>query len=321
MKKTSLAPPLVSIITPAYNSSGFIAETLKAALAQTCRDFELIVVDDESTDGTIDVVHEVADGDPRVVVMVSPHGGPAAARNVALDAVRGQFIALLDSDDVWMPEYLESQLTILGRFHDRAIVTANAVNRGGWLDGQTIWRSTRGVHRLSLRDLIRREDSVCIMSVFRRDVVDRIGGFDRRYNGNEDYEFWLRAANAGFGIVQNLQPLGYYRRRDDSLSSNDARMLHGITAVLDSVSRLRGPIEAERAEIRAKIDRFRYELLKADVRTSLSNNDAAAAAASLKTMSELRGSWSLAVAAKIGTACPDLLRRAFELRQTLKTAS
>jgi hypothetical protein len=63
----------------------------------------------------------------------------------------------------------------------------------------------------------------------------------RHFTGNEDYEFWLRAANAGFGIVQNLQPLGYYRRRDDSVSSNDVRMLNGIMAVLESVSRLRGP--------------------------------------------------------------------------------
>ena len=321
MKQTPLAPPLVSIITPAYNSSGFIAETLKAALAQTFTDFELIVVDDESTDHTIDVVHEIAAGDPRVIVMVSPHGGPATARNVALDAVRGQFIALLDSDDVWMPQYLESQLAILGRHPDCAIVTANAFNRGGWLDGQPIWRSNRGIRRLSIRDLIRRENSVCIMSVFRREVVDRIGGFDRRYNGNEDYEFWLRAANAGFGIVQNLQPLGYYRRRDDSVSSNDVRMLHGITAVLESASRLQGPIEAERALIREKIDGFRFELLKTELRASLSKNDAAAAAMSLKTMSELRRSWSLAVAAKIGAAWPDLLRRAFELRRTLRPAS
>jgi teichuronic acid biosynthesis glycosyltransferase TuaG len=321
MKKSPLVPPLVSIITPAYNSSGFITETIKGALAQTCADFELIVVDDESTDRTIDVVHEVAAGDPRVIVMVSPHGGPATARNVALDAVRGKFIALLDSDDVWMPEYLESQLTLLGRFPDRAIVTANAFNRGGRLDGQTIWRAAQGCRRLSLRDLIRREDSVCIMSVFRREVVARLGGFDRRYTGNEDYEFWLRAANAGFGVVQNLRPLGYYRRRDDSLSSNDIRMLNGITAVLESVSRLRGPIEAERAEIQAKIDGFRYELLKVELRTSLSNNDAAAAVTSLKTMSELRKSWSLAVAAKIGTVWPDLLRRAFELKQTLRVAS
>jgi hypothetical protein len=69
-----------------------------------------------------------------------------------------------------------------------------------------------------------------------------------------------------------------------------------------------------------KIDRFRYELLKAELRTSLSNNDAAAAVTSLKTMSELRRSWSLAVAAKIGSTWPDLLRRAFELRRTMRVA-
>lgn len=320
MTQKPSAPPLVSIITPAYNSSGFIAETLRAALGQTCADFELIVVDDGSMDNTIDVVRDVAAGDPRVVVMESPHGGPATARNVGLDAARGRFIALLDSDDVWLPGYLEEQLALLGCFHDSAIVTANAFNRGGRLDGQTIWPTTGGARRLSLGDLIRHEDSVCIMTVFRREVVDRIGGFDRHYTGNEDYEFWLRAANAGFGVVQNLQPLGYYRRRDDSVSSDDIRMLRGIMAVLESALGWTGPVVEERAAIQGQLHRFRYELLKAELRASLARNDPAAAARSLKTMSEVSGSWKLAVAARVGETWPTLLQRAYALRRTMSVA-
>ncbi len=207
------APPVVSIITPAYNSSAFVSETIAAALAQTYRDFELIVVDDGSSDRTIDVVHAAANGDPRVVVMHSPHGGPAAARNAGLDYARGRFIALLDSDDVWMPHYLAEQLALLERFPDQAIVTANAINRGGPLDHRPLWPDAWGWRKLTLRDLILEENAVCIMSVFHRAVVDRVGGFDPAFTGNEDYEFWIRAANAGFGIVQNLRPLGSYRRR------------------------------------------------------------------------------------------------------------
>jgi teichuronic acid biosynthesis glycosyltransferase TuaG len=316
-----MASPLVSILTPAYNSSAFIADTVAAALAQTCADFELLVVDDESTDDTIDVVHRVAAGDPRVIVMVSAHGGPAVARNAGLDAARGRFIALLDSDDVWMPAYLEEQLTLLGRFRDSAIVTANAINRGGARNNEPFWPSTRGHRRLSPRDLILQEDSVCIMSVFRREVVDRIGGFDRRYTGNEDYEFWLRAANAGFGIVQNRRPLGYYRRRDDSVSSDDIRMLNGIIKVLETAERMDGAIARERVAVKYQLQRFRYDLVKAEMRVSLSKHDAAQAALGLKALSELRGGWGLAVAAKLGMTWPDLLQRAYELHRTLTAAS
>ncbi len=311
--------PLVSVITPAYNSATYIAETIRAALAQTYGDFELLVVDDQSTDRTIDAVHEAAAGDTRVVVMGSAHGGPAAARNVALNAARGRFIALLDSDDVWMPEYLERQLKVLDECPDRAIVTANAINRGGDRDGEPLWPETKGLRRLDLRDVILQEDAVCIMSVFRREVVERIGGFDRTYTGNEDYEFWIRAANAGFGIIRNCRPLGCYRRRPGSVSSDEQRMLNGIIRVLEGVARLPGPIAGEAEAIASQIRRFRQELVKAGMRTSLANNDAAAAALGLKTLSELRRSWPLAVAARVTMTFPYLLQRAYALRQSLRT--
>src|SRR3954469_6321260 len=168
--------PLVSIITPAYNSAAFIAETIYGALAQTVTDFELIVVDDGSTDGTVEAVYAAANGDPRVSVVRAENGGQAAARNCALAIAGGQFIALLDSDDVWMPHYLASQLALLERFPHTAIVTANAINRGGPLDGRPLWPSTLGQRELTLLDLIREENAVCIMTVFRRAVFDRIGG-------------------------------------------------------------------------------------------------------------------------------------------------
>ena len=317
---TKTTAPLVSILTPAYNSAAYIEETLASVLGQTYPHFELIVADDGSTDGTIDVVRRTADGDPRVVVISSPHGGPATARNTALTVARGEFCALLDSDDVWMPEYLSEQLEIARRFPAAGVVTPNGINRGGDLDGRPLWPATTGTRTLALHDMIVEDNSVCVMALFRREVAERSGGFNQRFTGNEDYEFWLRAANAGFGFVQNRRPLCYYRRRAGSLSSDIVRMTEGIIRVLETAATWTGPIECERPVIMAKIAQMRDQMASESLRASLSRRDGPDAAMRLKDLSELRGSVCLAVAARITKMWPQLLIRAYDLRRALRTS-
>jgi teichuronic acid biosynthesis glycosyltransferase TuaG len=318
MKPHNPDAPLVTIVMPAFNSSSYITATIHSALAQTCADFELIVVDDESTDNTVDVVREAAAGDPRVIVIRNAHSGIAKSRNTALDAARGRFIALLDSDDLWMPEYLDQQLAMLERFPDRAIVTANAISRGGVLDGRPVWPKTTGWRKLALRDLIVEENAVCIMAMFRREVIESVRGFDPAFDRNEDYEFWIRAANAGFGIVQNCRPIGYYTRRPGSVSADDVRMLGGIINVLASASHREGPIALERDVIARKIGQLNDARLRMRMRALLSQQDGRGAALALKTLSEVRGSWSLGLAARVGLAWPQLLTRAYDLRRSLR---
>src|SRR5262245_36702982 len=95
--------PAVSVITPAYNAASYLPETIASVLAQTHRDFELLIIDDGSTDDTLEVARRFAAADARISVASVPNSGPAAARNAALRAARGEFIALLDSDDVIAP--------------------------------------------------------------------------------------------------------------------------------------------------------------------------------------------------------------------------
>lgn len=310
--------PLVSIVTPAYNSSAYIGETIAAARAQTMSDFELLIVDDGSTDDTIDAVHRASDGDPRVRVLHAAHGGPAAARNVALAAGRGRFYALLDSDDVWVPTYLAEQVAQLDRHPEIAIVSANGFSRGGPLDGRPLWAETSGVHEVGLHDVLTNDLAVLVMAVFRREVFERIGGFDPAYTGNEDYEFWIRAANAGFRILQHRRPLVHYRRRPDSLSSDEIRMLRGMIGVLQSAAQRRGPIERERDAIDRQLAHLREEMVRIQMRSSLAARDGRTAALSLKTLSELRGSRALALAARVTMAWPQLLLGAYGLRRALR---
>ena len=94
--------PRVTVITPAYNATLYLPAALESALQQTVQDFEVIVVDDGSTDGTFEVAAEFARRDPRISVIRQENGGIGSARNAALRTARGEWIALLDSDDMWL---------------------------------------------------------------------------------------------------------------------------------------------------------------------------------------------------------------------------
>ncbi len=103
--------PLVSVIVPAFNSEAFLAEAIKSVRAQTFEDWELLVIDDGSTDGTLSVAQRAAEGDPRIQAFsTGPSGGPARPRNLGIEKARGAYIAFLDADDLFLPEKLERQL-------------------------------------------------------------------------------------------------------------------------------------------------------------------------------------------------------------------
>ena len=160
---------------------------------------------------------------------------------------------------------LEEQVPLLTT-GNISIVTANAINRGGSHNGRPIWPVTTEASELGLLDIIEHESSVCVMSIFHRDVPERLGGFDARFPSNEDYHFWLRATAAGFRILRNPKPLGFYRRRPNSVSANDRRMLHGITAVLRDIATHHDLSTEAQHAIDRQLRRFEGEIAKLDVR-------------------------------------------------------
>ena len=183
-----------------------------------------MIVDDGSTDGTLALARRLADRDERLRVLARPNrGGAAAARNVGLREARGAYFALLDSDDIWHPTFLAAQMEILNRLPGVDVVSGNAYNLGGGRDGQPLSSVASDCRPIQLIDMLEHEDAVCIMSVLRRGVYETIGGFDETMAHSEDYDYWIRAALAGFRFVQNPVPLAHYRRRADSASSDEIR--------------------------------------------------------------------------------------------------
>jgi glycosyltransferase involved in cell wall biosynthesis len=310
--------PTVTIITPAYNASEFLSQTVASALAQTCRDFELLIVDDGSTDGTRGIAMAWQRTDPRIRVLTRPHGGPSAARNTAIAHARGSYFALLDSDDLWHPTFLDSQMSILKGRSTIDVVTGNAYNLGGVRDGQPVNPAGKSCRELSLQEILERENSVFIMSVFRRAVVERITGFDERLPLNEDYDFWIRAAHAGFVFVHNPLPLGHYRRRPDSISANEIQMVTGIIRVFRNARELCANRPRELAVIRKQLARFEEERLLASAKANLVGRNFAAAANDFNSLLDVRRDFVTAAIARMSRHLPAILLWAYRIKRALK---
>ena len=272
--------PKVTILTPAFNAAPYLAATIESVLAQTMSSFEMIVVDDGSGDDTAGIAEHFARREPRIRVIRQPNAGVAAARNVAIADGRGDCFALLDSDDRWMPSYLDTQLRILAEQPSVDIVSCNALNDGGDWDARPLRPASGPVRPIPLLEMIEVEDSVSVMAVFRRRVVERVGMFNPRLRGNEDYEYWLRAAAADLIVAFNPTPLAYYRRRADSMSANERGMLTGIIRVLTAMRSLCQGRPLELAAINRQIGHFERRRLTIVAKEAFLANqyDAAASA-------------------------------------------
>jgi teichuronic acid biosynthesis glycosyltransferase TuaG len=304
----------VSIITPAWNAGPHIGETIASVRAQTFSDWEWLIVDDGSTDDTAAIVREYAALDARIILLRQGNAGPSAARNLAMRRAAGQWFAFLDSDDVWQPQFLDAQLRVFREHHDTDLVTATARNRGGPFDGQPTRPFAAGHPVLTLQQMIADETSVFIMTVFRREVFEVIGGFDELQWTSEDYDFWLRAAHAGFVFRTNPAPLAWYRVRGESLSRQRTRMLEGlITSYRKAAGRVRtgsGELDA----ITAQINRFESELLLEQAKIALERHEFGTAADRLEALRTRGGGWLVALTAFLARHVPSIAGLAYRMR-------
>jgi len=262
--------PSVSVVMPAYNAEPFLATAVESVLRQSHRDLELLIVDDGSSDGTVALAQRFAGRDPRVRLLRQANAGPGPARNTAFRAAAGRFFAFLDSDDEWDADFLSENLAVLHARPDVDIVVGNARLRGGPHDGNPCRPLQGDGAPITLADILADETALFIMCVFRREVVDAIGGFDAAFLTNEEYEMWIRAALAGFTFTRHTRPLGWYRcGRADSLSANETRMLAGILRVFARTRPSLDERSPERSILDRQVQRFERELAAAERRRRL----------------------------------------------------
>lgn len=182
--------PLVSVIIPTYNRWPWVGEAIESVLGQTFTDFELIVVDDGSTDETAERLYRY--GTVVQVIDQSNHG-VSAARNRGVQASRGKYLAFLDSDDLWLAGKLQAQTEFMERHRQYPICQTDEI----WLR-RGVRVNPKNIHRKPSGDIFRASLDRCLVSpsavMLTRKLFDCIGGFDESLAVCEDYDLWLRIA-------------------------------------------------------------------------------------------------------------------------------
>jgi glycosyltransferase involved in cell wall biosynthesis len=214
-------PPRVSVIIPAYNAAAFIAETLQSVFTQTFTNFEVIVVNDGSPD-TADLERQLQQFRERITYLKQENLGPSAARNAAIRAAHGEFLAFLDSDDCWLRDYLASQMKSFQEHPELDLVCADTMFYGDpQLEGKTFFSCCRLQGPVTFGGLLIENPLTTSCVVARTRVVLDAGLFDETLRVAEDYDLWLRIAATGALIKRRWKVLARHRMHSSSLSSED----------------------------------------------------------------------------------------------------
>jgi len=213
-------PPVVSVVMPAYNTERFIGEAIRSVVRQTYTDWELLVIDDGSTDDTPRVVADMMES--RIRYIHTENMGAGSARNLGIEKARGDFVAFLDSDDVWFPHKLAVQVDVLRRDPETGLTYSNLwyVNERGKRIGMPRFALERLPDGWCLDKLLVRNGVIGGGStvMVRRLLLHRVGPFDTSLLMGQDWDLWLRLATCS-KFRYTPQALMAYRQRRGSIST------------------------------------------------------------------------------------------------------
>lgn len=230
----------VSVLIGVYNGERFLAETIRSVLVQTFADFELVIVDDGSTDATPEIVRDFKD--PRIRYVAAEHAGVAAAANLGLQLCRTGLVARLDADDLMEPNRLERQLAFFGQHPE----LGGVASYHWWIDEKGVIGGAHDPPLHTLDDIERHIDgggrlmypSPTLM--LRRDVVLDLGGYDPAFDFVEDVELCVRMYEAGFPILIQPERLVRFRVHSGSITANHAReQFYRLEAIFGNLRRRR----------------------------------------------------------------------------------
>ncbi|HEY9847722.1 MAG TPA: glycosyltransferase family 2 protein [Candidatus Caenarcaniphilales bacterium] len=244
--------PLVSVIVPAYNAEAFIEQTLESVLSQTYINLEVLVVDDGSQDGTAELVASIARRDRRVLLLQQSNLGVAAARNLAIQKSKGEYIAPIDADDIWHPQKIEKQVQCLSQAGPSVgLVYAWSVHidEQNFISGGAAPRSLSGLVGAVYPTLVYRNFvGNASAPLIRRTCFEQVGGYNselkaQNAQGCEDWELYLRIAEVyQFQVVPEF--LIGYRQVGGSMACNGQSMAKSRQLVMTQIQQRHPEIPA-----------------------------------------------------------------------------
>jgi len=225
-----LNPPAVSVIIPAYNCTSTIRETVQSVLKQTLTDFEIIIINDGSTDDLLSVLSEFHD--PRIQVFNYENGGLSIARNRGIDLAIGKYVIFLDADDLWTPDKLESHFNLLEANPDVGVAYSWLYflfdETKECLINAPITRNGDVFVELLRKNFIANGSNAFI----RRSAIDRVGYFHQEFAGASDWDYWLRLAQ-NYDFILSPHHQVFYRQVKSSMSSDIEYMKNCMLTVID----------------------------------------------------------------------------------------
>jgi glycosyltransferase involved in cell wall biosynthesis len=252
---------MVSVVIPTYNGMDFLAETVESAANQTAPPAEIVVINDGSTDGTGDLLRELVHRFPTLRWVTQPNGGEASARNRGIEESRGELIAFLDHDDLWLPQKLERQLAHLEANPSLGVSFSDCEYSGQHFNE---WDP----HPEAVLSVLSRSSAIASASVavVRRSALDRVPRFEQLPHFGTDWLMWLRLALAGEEIGYLPETLAVHRWHRANLSASERTFYEAACDVFDRLPnrrwRARWHLEAAiDAQRRAEPDRARSHVL------------------------------------------------------------
>jgi glycosyltransferase involved in cell wall biosynthesis len=254
-------PPLVTVVTPAYNIAKYVGETVDSVLRQSFHDFEYLVVDDGSTDNSVDVVKAHVGDDPRFRLVQGEHRGVGAARNAGIREAKGQYIAFLDADDRWHPKFLERQLQLIQSLPpDVGAVFCRS--RLVLENGTLVFLQWQRAGRYDFDDVLVNSNPARNGSslLIRKSCFADVGGFDEDLHRLEDLDMWLRiAANSKTPVLWGSKYfLVDMRLRSDSRSRDRGDVQAALHDMLESQTAKLRRLPAGLAYVRPAVVAFKY---------------------------------------------------------------
>lgn len=213
---------LVSIITPCYNGERFVAQTIRSVLAQTYENWELLVVDDGSGDSSAEIIRGFAESDSRIRLIQQENAGSAAARNAGIRAAQGRYLALLDADDLWEPEFLARQLEFM---ESRNAVCVCCAYRCIDEESKEVHAPVVPKAKITTQDMLVRNHIGCLTGLYDTSRHGKVFLDESLKSIRDDYAFWLAIVQKEGIAYGNPQCLARYRVLENSTTGNKGKLI------------------------------------------------------------------------------------------------